>query len=566
MRSLRPYFLAIVAFAVLVSAVALLPRKAVADVTIDGQVRYQTMDGFGSSNRVFDDPHVFDNFNAATGRAATVMTVAQQDQVLDRLYSDLKLTRARPASPDTAVGAGIEPVNDNNDPNVTDLSKFNFGWKNLDAHVDYMIRARQRGASTFFLSPLSRESWMGATTANDVAEYSEWLLAQVRRSADRGLPLPYLSVANEPSYTRNTMSGAFVRDVIKNLGPRLRAEGFDTKFVTPDDVRSSNAAAKTQTILADPIARQYVGALATHLYDEPVSNISQMKTLSDQYQLPLWMTEFTMGAMGTTGRPEDPFSWASLMHDLISTYNVSAVDYLWGFFGEWEGNATTLISLNNTGATYDGYTLNKTYYTTGQFSRFIEPGSTRIQATSTDAAIQTTAYVSGSELVFVAINTNHGSQDVTFNLSGLPSSAQFELVRTSATENWATLPSVSLSESSFTATLLGNSITTFIGSLPTSGDYNNNGVVDAADYVVWRKTLGETGTWLAADGDNNNRIDAGDYGVWRASFGQMGSNGFPLSPSGFWANVPEPDGLMLTMIALLSSVWHICPICHRRRS
>ena len=73
-----------------------------------------------------------------------------------------------------------------------------------------------------------------------------------------------------------------------------------------------------------------------------------MKTLAEQYQLPLWMTEFTMGAMGTTGRTQDPFKWASLMHDLISDYNVSAVDYLWGFFGEWEGNATTLISLNNT--------------------------------------------------------------------------------------------------------------------------------------------------------------------------------------------------------------------------
>lgn len=78
-----------------------------------------------------------------------MLTGAQQDEVLDRLYVDLGLTRVRPASPDTAPGFGIEPVNDNADPNVTDLAQFNFGWKNLDDHCPYIDRARARGASTY---------------------------------------------------------------------------------------------------------------------------------------------------------------------------------------------------------------------------------------------------------------------------------------------------------------------------------------------------------------------------------------------------------------------------------
>jgi len=525
----------------LMTAVAY-PVAEAANVTVDGGTRYQMMDGFGSSERVFDDPHLFNNFNAATGRAATVMTVAQQDQILDKLYIDLHLTRVRPASPDTAVGAGIEPVNDNGDPNVTDLSKFNFSWKNLDAHMDYMARARQRGVTTSFLSPLSRESWMGTTTANDVAEYSEWLLAQVKRSADLGVRMPYLSVSNEPSYSRNTMSGAFLRDVIKDLGPRLRAEGFDTKFVTPDDVRASDAAAKTQFILADPAAREYVGALATHLYDESVSNVAQMKTLSDQYQLPLWMTEFTVGAMGTAGLSQDAFSWASLMHDLISTYNVSAVDYLWGSFGEWEGNATTLISLNNTGATYDGYTLNKPYYTMGQFSRFVEPGAIRVKAQSSDSEVQTTAYVSNSQVVVVAINKGHVDKSITFGLNALPGVQRIDLVRTSATENWANLPSVPVSGSNFTTSLPPNSITTFFASLP--GDYNRNGSVDAADYTVWRHSFGQSGAGLAADGDGSGAVDQGDYNLWRQNFGsQWGSSGSASS-------IPEPPAGLCILVLL----------------
>jgi O-glycosyl hydrolase len=538
-------------------AVYVVPSSiAVADVVIDGAIRHQTMDGFGSSVRVFDDPHVFENFNPATGRAATVLTTEQQNQVLDKLYGDLKLTRVRPASPDTAVGAGIEPVNDNTNPGVTDLSKFNFSWKNLDAHVDYIVRARERGVTTSFLSPLSREAWMGTTTAADVAEYSEWLLAQVKRAADRGVRFPFLSISNEPSYTRNTMSGAFIRDVIKNLGPRLRAEGFQTTFVTPDDVRSSNAAAKAQVILSDPIAREYVGALATHLYDEPVSNVSQLKMLADQYQLPLWMTEFTMGAMGTTGRAETPIGWASLMHELISTYNVSAVDYLWGFFGEWEGNATTLISLNNTGSVYDGYTLNKTYYTTGQFSRFIEPGSTRVEALSSDASIQTTAYVSNSELVLVAINTGHVGQEVTFDITGLPDLQEFQGFRTSSAENWAIISPLPATNSSFTATLPGNSVTTFIASIPDRlpGDYNANGIVDAADYVVWRHTLGST-VDLLADGNQNSQIDTGDYDFWRARFGKMAASGVSINSIEPADNVPEPKSMLLAVLAATSLAW-----------
>jgi probable HAF family extracellular repeat protein len=53
------------------------------------------------------------------------------------------------------------------------------------------------------------------------------------------------------------------------------------------------------------------------------------------------------------------------------------------------------------------------------------------------------------------------------------------------------------------------------------GDYNGNGVVDAADYVVWRKTLGSSvPNFTAADGNGNGVIDEGDHDVWRAKFGQ----------------------------------------------
>jgi RHS repeat-associated protein len=59
------------------------------------------------------------------------------------------------------------------------------------------------------------------------------------------------------------------------------------------------------------------------------------------------------------------------------------------------------------------------------------------------------------------------------------------------------------------------------------GDYNLDGSVDAADYVVWRKTVGNTvANYSGADGDGNGIVGQGDFAVWRANFGET------LAPSG----------------------------------
>lgn len=61
----------------------------------------------------------------------------------------------------------------------------------------------------------------------------------------------------------------------------------------------------------------------------------------------------------------------------------------------------------------------------------------------------------------------------------------------------------------------------FTGNLPVLfGDYNRSRTVDAADYIVWRKTVGST-IDLRADGSSNGVIDANDHTVWKANFGAV---------------------------------------------
>jgi GH35 family endo-1,4-beta-xylanase len=78
-----------------------------------------------------------------------------------------------------------------------------------------------------------------------------------------------------------------------------------------------------------------------------------------------------------------------------------------------------------------------------------------------------------------------------------------------------------------------------------AGDFNFDGVVDAADYTVWRDTMGST-TDLRADADNNGIVDDGDYGAWVSNFGTVYvAGGAGASAS---AAVPEPTSAILLAI------------------
>jgi hypothetical protein len=70
----------------------------------------------------------------------------------------------------------------------------------------------------------------------------------------------------------------------------------------------------------------------------------------------------------------------------------------------------------------------------------------------------------------------------------------------------------------------------FVGNLPPLlGDFNHDGTVGAADYTLWRNSLGQTGlaSFTAADANGDGRVTAADYNIWKSHFGESlpGFNG-----------------------------------------
>jgi Dockerin type I domain len=88
--------------------------------------------------------------------------------------------------------------------------------------------------------------------------------------------------------------------------------------------------------------------------------------------------------------------------------------------------------------------------------------------------------------------------------------------------------------------------------LKDPGDYNGDGVVNAADYTFWRNSLGEdVKAGERADGNLNSQIDAGDYDVWKQNFGHV----TPGSGSGSGSSaVPEPASFVFVVAAALSAL------------
>jgi hypothetical protein len=84
------------------------------------------------------------------------------------------------------------------------------------------------------------------------------------------------------------------------------------------------------------------------------------------------------------------------------------------------------------------------------------------------------------------------------------------------------------------------------------GDYNRDGRVDVADYIVWRKSIGQNVAALSgADGSGNGTIDDADYDFWRARFGNSFGSGEGAQLD---SSVPEAGSALLLLLGALS-IW-----------
>ena len=94
-----------------------------------------------------------------------------------------------------------------------------------------------------------------------------------------------------------------------------------------------------------------------------------------------------------------------------------------------------------------------------------------------------------------------------------------------------------------------------VAPLGVGGDFDDDGIVDAEDYVIWRKYEGTTN--VLPNDPSGGVIGAQQYNTWRAQFGQSAGSGASIISS----EVPEPTCLLM----LLSIIFLAGFDCDRRR-
>lgn len=424
---------AIVSAAATTAIGAATSRTSVARVTVNLKSRNQVIDGFGMTWRVWNDPHLSNQ-----GQSATTVPAAAQAAILKNLYQTLGLTRARPFL----------------DPGAEQAAGAAWDFRRTDAHAALIQQARRFGLETVLPAPVYLETWILQSRSSSA--YVDWAMTVLQRLRADGATVPYYSPLNEPQIDGD-FPPSWMHDVVVGLGGRLRAAGLETKLVIPDDENPTDAYRRAVAVLEDPNARRYVGALAYHIYKWSTDDVVRMRQLARRYELPLWMTEYSSPSYLDWS---SSFEWAVQMHTLLTTGGVNAVDYLWGFFGSWT-QPNTMLSISFRNGVYQSYTPMPTYWITGQYSRYVRPGSRRVGATSSNGVLAS-GYVQGKHVVTVLLNPSGSPQTARISFTGGFVRGAVRAVQSSASEHWTELPALRAANGTLSTTLPPQSITTFL--------------------------------------------------------------------------------------------------------
>jgi O-glycosyl hydrolase len=438
------------------------PAPGSVAISIAASNRHQVWEGFGASTEQWSD---CGNDQIGSSRVPLWRAIYGQSGV-GLTMGDLHINPYELTYPNGGCGWNMQSRhNDDGDPN-------NFNWAGFDFNssdamkkdlVDiaeplgfnnYMIRG---GVSTRWQDP-----WLNDIRSQNydlyLQEAAENVVAPLRRWRDLYRIVPrFDQPMNEPLTGNNELFGADrqeIVDLVKAVGAKLKAEGLNIKLVVPSEETEEASLADAQAILADPQARQYVGAIAFHTYPyesvyanignilntsgagkpdaERIAIRNQIRNLAAQYGLEVWMTEVCCGGANffdtLRGR-------AIHIHDEMVYTDVSSY---WGMYNT--GPDSSRSYGEDSISTFGAHTFRITGMgrAIGHYSHVIKQGAMRVDASSGDPLVQVVAFRDDmrGKLALVIINNAAVSKSVSVAVSGVKVSGNFSGEQSTAAAFW----------------------------------------------------------------------------------------------------------------------------------
>jgi glucosylceramidase len=272
-------------------------------------------------------------------------------------------------------------------------------------------------------SPWSAPVWMKTNNnfvggSMDVAyyeAYANYFVKYIQGMAAEGIKIDAITMQNEPLNPYNnpsmTMSSTQQANFLKNhLGPAFANAGITAKIILYD--HNCDMTSYPLSVLADPGARAYADGSAFHLYG---GNITAMSEVHDAW--PDKNIYFTEQYTSSTGEFGGDLDWHTKNLIIGATRNWSRNVLEWNLANDASigphtmGGCTTCLGALTISTSI---TRNASYYIIAHASKFVRPGSVRINS-NIAGNLQNVAFQRpDGKKVLIVLNDSGESQ--TFNI------------------------------------------------------------------------------------------------------------------------------------------------------
>ena len=358
------------------------------EIDVDDSVRFQQIDGFGFAmtggsaqllmrmapeRRTALLQEIFGTADGAIGVSYLRLSIGASD-MNERVftYDDLPAGATDPELAHFALGPDLEDV----------------------VPVMKEVLAIQPKI-TILASPWSAPSWMksnhlpkgGSLLPEWYQAYAQYFVRYVQAMGAQGIRIRAVTMQNEPLNPHNTpsmvMSATEEANFLKTaLGPAFRKAGIATEIILYD--HNCDRPDYPLDILADGAAAQYAKGSGFHLYAGKTEAMSDVHLAHPEKDI--YFTE----QMVTQDDDRQPLRIAESTSRVIigATRNWSRNVLLWNLaadpvYGPHTNDGGCPVCQGAVTLDGDKVTRNLAFYTMAHVSRFVRPGSVRIQSAST---------------------------------------------------------------------------------------------------------------------------------------------------------------------------------------
>jgi O-glycosyl hydrolase len=378
-----------------------------------------------------------------------ILSVNNLDDASKWMWSDLNVNVFKIV----LRNGGVEDVNDNTNPNVTDFTKFNFAANSNN--VDQITAAKRAIALNpnmkiwaIVLSPpkflktnnnVNNGGTLKTTVRNAYAEFGESTYAHLKNLKDNGITVSFLSLMNEPDFVSTDIpyeSADFSIPIAKNvytttanwIKTKLTGTNISIpKFASPDCISVSNATAYINELEKTG----NMGFYTTHQYsNSSAANFTTASTAAGAKGL--YMAEWHAG-FGLGATPDELTSSLDLINKFHDAFRGGSKGWLYFEWGNPQPNFGGLLFTPFNGQA----SRKKNYYTFKQYTDDILDSNytpTVLSGIINFGADNVTAFSKSNSAAVNVVNWNGSAQNrVRLNFGG--NIKTIKVYRTSATEN-----------------------------------------------------------------------------------------------------------------------------------